>query len=210
MCNRSTLTGMYFNGSGPASNWNVFIYTDSASLPGTQIFSATNQPVSVVGTTFTVNLPTPAVLAAGTYWIEIQANMTFATQGEWGWTDRTVQSNSPAAWQNPGGGFGSVRLGCQSWRSAFPLQAALTRCTGSTEPRAVGTGTPVTYTNGDTCRVHVPIRQAPAKARSRLATPTQATIAMIAPLLLASRSRSAFTGRPLTVRTSPQTAAWTS
>ena len=37
--------------------------------------------------------------------------MDFATQGEWGWTDRTVQSNSPAAWQNPGGGFGV----CPTW-----------------------------------------------------------------------------------------------
>ena len=49
--------GIYFNGPGPATNWNVFIYTDNATLPGTQVFSATNQPVSVVGTTFTVNLP---------------------------------------------------------------------------------------------------------------------------------------------------------
>ena len=51
------------------------------------------------------------MLTEGTYWIEIQANMDFATQGEWGWTDRTVQSNSPAAWQNPGGGFGV----CPTW-----------------------------------------------------------------------------------------------
>jgi hypothetical protein len=51
------------------------------------------------------------VLTEGTYWIEIQPNMTFATQGEWGWTDRTVQSNSAAAWQNPGGGFGV----CMTW-----------------------------------------------------------------------------------------------
>jgi hypothetical protein len=31
--------------------------------------------------------------------------------GEWGWTDRTVQSNDVAAWQNPGGGF----LVCPNW-----------------------------------------------------------------------------------------------
>ena len=98
--------GQYFNGAGPATNWNVFIYADSATLPGTQVFSAINQPVTQVGTTFTVNLPVAAVLTAGTYWIEIQANMTFGTQGEWGWTDRTVQSNSGAAFQNAGGGFG--------------------------------------------------------------------------------------------------------
>src|SRR6266481_5086873 len=103
--------GVYFNGSGPANDWNVFIYADNAGLPGTQVYSTLHQPVSVSGTTFTVNLSPAAVLSAGTYWIEIQANLTFATEGQWGWTDRTVQSNSPAAWQNPGGGFGV----CTSW-----------------------------------------------------------------------------------------------
>src|SRR6266481_3706898 len=103
--------GVYFNGFGPANDWNVFIYADNAGLPGTQVYSTLHQPVSVSGTTFTVNLSPAAVLSAGTYWIEIQANLTFATEGQWGWTDRTVQSNSPAAWQNPGGGFGV----CTSW-----------------------------------------------------------------------------------------------
>ena len=103
--------GVYFNGSGPATDWNVFIYTDSGGLPGTQIFSATNIPIVQVGTTFSANLTPAAVLTEGTYWIELQANMTFATQGEWGWSDRTVQSGNSAAWQNPGGGLGV----CPSW-----------------------------------------------------------------------------------------------
>src|SRR6476620_7133425 len=97
--------GVYFNGSGPATNWNVFIYANSGVLPGAQVYSTLNQPVTQVGTTFTVNLTPAAVLPAGTYWIEIQANMTFGTQGEWGWTDRTVLSNSGAAFRNAGGGF---------------------------------------------------------------------------------------------------------
>ena len=103
--------GVYFNGTGPATNWNVRIYANSGVLPGAQVYATLNQPVTQVGTTFTVNLTPAAVLPAGTYWIEIQANLTFATQGEWGWTDRTVLSNSPAAWQNPGGGFGV----CPTW-----------------------------------------------------------------------------------------------
>ena len=41
----------------------------------------------------------------------VEANMNFTSQGEWGWTDRTVQSGDPAAWQNPGGGFGI----CPTW-----------------------------------------------------------------------------------------------
>src|SRR6266545_838742 len=103
--------GVYFNGPGPANSWNVFIYTDSSTLPGTQVYSILNTTVTQVGTTFTVNLIPAAVLAAGTYWIEIQANMTFVPNGEWGWTDRTVQANNGAAWQNPGGGFGI----CPTW-----------------------------------------------------------------------------------------------
>ena len=95
--------GVYFNGTGPATDWNVFIYTDNGGIPGTQVYSTLHQPVTQVGTTFTVNLAPAAVLASGNYWIEIQANMTFGTQGEWGWTDRTVsrfslqRSKTPAA-----------------------------------------------------------------------------------------------------------------
>jgi Kelch motif len=103
--------GVYFNGPGPAASFNVFFYADNAGLPGTQVYAAANQTFTQNGSTFTVTLPTAAVLSAGTYWVEIQGNMTFNPNGEWGWTDRTVQSNSPAAWQNPGGGFGF----CPTW-----------------------------------------------------------------------------------------------
>ncbi len=103
--------GVYFPLSGPANSFNVFFYANNAGLPGTQIYSAMNQPFSVVGSTFTVNLPSMAVLTAGTYWVEIQANMTFNPNGAWGWRDRTVQSNQGAAWRNPGGGFGV----CPTW-----------------------------------------------------------------------------------------------
>ena len=96
--------GTYF--FGPAACFNVIFYADNAGLPGAQVYSAMNQPFSVVGSTFTVNLPTMAILTEGTYWVEIQANMTFVPNGVWLWTDRTVQSNQGAAWQNPGGGFG--------------------------------------------------------------------------------------------------------
>jgi len=104
--------GTYFNGSGPANSFNVFIYVDSGGLPGTQVYSTLNQTWTQTGTTFTVDLSPAAVLTPGTYWIEIQANMTFSVGGQWGWTDRTVLSNSPAAWQNPGGGFGTP---CTTW-----------------------------------------------------------------------------------------------
>ena len=111
MCSRSTPMGYTSMAPDlPPAGMCLFIPT-AESLPGTQVYSTLNQAVTQVGTTFTVNLAPAAVLAAGTYWIEIQANMTFGTQGEWGWTDRTVLSNNPAAFQNPGGGFGV----CMTW-----------------------------------------------------------------------------------------------
>ncbi len=103
--------GVYFNGSGPAIDWNVFFYADNAGFPGARVYSAIHQPDVQNGSTFTINLPTPALLNPGTYWVEIQANMTYGTQGEWGWSNRTVTANNPAAWQNPGGGLEV----CPSW-----------------------------------------------------------------------------------------------
>jgi len=103
--------GVYFNGPGPAIDWNVFFYADNAGFPGAQVYSATHQPVQEGGSTFTLNLATPAVLTAGTYWVEIQANMTYGTQGQWGWTNRTVTSYNAAVWRNPGGSLGS----CRAW-----------------------------------------------------------------------------------------------
>ena len=102
--------GVYL-GSGPANSFNVFFYADNGGLPGTQVYSAMNQSFSVAGSTFSVSLPSVAVLTQGTYWVEIQANMTFLPNGVWIWRDRTVQSNQGAAWQNPGGGFGT----CPTW-----------------------------------------------------------------------------------------------
>src|SRR4029077_12391338 len=104
--------GVYFNGPGPAASFNVFIYQNSGGLPGTQVYSATGQTFVNSSGVFQVTLAVPAVLTAGTYWVSVQARMDFTPFGEWGWTDRTVQANSPAAWQNPGGGFG---VGCLTW-----------------------------------------------------------------------------------------------
>jgi len=103
--------GAYFVGAGPATDWNVLFYVDNAGFPGAQAYNTTHQPVHQNSRTFTINLPTPAMLSPGTYWVEIQANMTYGTQGEWGWTNRTVTSYNAAVWQNPGRGLGF----CPSW-----------------------------------------------------------------------------------------------
>jgi len=99
------LRGLYFNGPGPAASMNVYFYTNGGTLPATPVYTATNLAFSVTGEDFSVPLTVPAVLSAGTYWVSVQARLDFTPGGEFGWYDRTVQSNSPAAFRNPGGGF---------------------------------------------------------------------------------------------------------
>jgi hypothetical protein len=99
--------GRYFNGSGPAFSFNVFVYADSATFPGAVVYSAPNQPFIQVGPvdrrTVTVNLSLPATIPAGTYWLEVQANSSIR-HGIWSWSERTVQSGNGAVERNLGGG----------------------------------------------------------------------------------------------------------
>ena len=99
--------GIYFNGPGPAASVNVTFYFDSANFPGAVVSGGTFNNLSMSDTagSFTIPLPTSLVLTAGTYWVSVQANIDFNPFGEWAWSDRTAGSNSPAVWQNPGGGF---------------------------------------------------------------------------------------------------------
>ena len=108
------VSGAYWNGSpgGPSLQANVYFYQDASGLPGTQVYSALGVPSGEAGGDFTIALSTPAVLPAGTYWVSVQARMDAASGGQWGWTERTVQSNSASAWRNPGDGFAS---GCTNW-----------------------------------------------------------------------------------------------
>ena len=150
--------GQPFNCSGSCvpDNFNVFFYTDSGSLPGTQVYSATAQSFSIAGSTYTITLAVPAVLTEGTYWVSVQAHEVFTGGGQWGWTDRSVQSNSPAAWQNPGGGFGVCPTWAQKLAVCIPTAGGpdnVFRLNGTTggggTPTPTPTGTPAgcgTYT----------------------------------------------------------------
>ena len=106
---RSTSAGHYFNGTGPMTSANVNFYSDASGLPGSQV--ATRPGLTVVDSagSLTIAIPSAVTLASGHYWVSVQANVDLAVGGQWGWTDRTVGSNSDAAWQNPGGGFGRPR-----------------------------------------------------------------------------------------------------
>ena len=71
--------GAYFNGPGPANSFNVFFYYDNGGFPGMQVWSGTFLDDWLQnGSTFTITLPQfgRPILYPGTYWVEIQANMT--------------------------------------------------------------------------------------------------------------------------------------
>jgi hypothetical protein len=107
------VSGAYFNGAGPADSFHVFIYQDAGGAPGTNVYTGLGQAYSTANDIdFVITLSPAAVLTAGTYWVSVQVRMDFGVGGQWGWNDRTVQSGGPAAWQNPGGGFGTP---CSTW-----------------------------------------------------------------------------------------------
>lgn len=108
------VTGVYFNGSGPAASETVTFYADSSGVPGAPLKGGV---FTVTGTdssgTFSITLPKKGMfLKAGHYWVGVAANLDFSTGGEWGWEGNTSIKNYDAMWENPGGGFGTS---CTSW-----------------------------------------------------------------------------------------------
>lgn len=151
--------GIYFNGAGPMASANVWFYADAGGLPGAQVYEALAVvPTSDSAGSIALDLPTPAVLPPGTYWVSVQANLDFAVGGQWGWTENTVQTNSESAWQNPLDGFVT---GCTTWSARVStcgvggpdpdLSFALS---GSTYPSATVCSTPgVAIPDNDTTGV---------------------------------------------------------
>ena len=105
--------GEYSDGGGPASSFNVYLYSNAAgNLPGTLIAAFLNLAYTGTPPDFTISLPSPFFIEAGTYWVSVQARQDFNPNGQWFWHNRTVQSNAGAAWENPGDGYGT---GCITW-----------------------------------------------------------------------------------------------
>ena len=104
---------------GSLASVNVYIYRDNGLIPGEKVYTAELETITT-GTSvgsfvrmYTINLSTPAVLPAGTYWISVQVNMDISA-GDWLWNERVVQNGDPFAFRNPGGAWGE---GCTSWCS---------------------------------------------------------------------------------------------
>ncbi len=120
--NQVDAAGQYFNGTGPMVSANVTFYSDAGGLPGSQVATRPNMSVVDSGGSIVIALPSAVTLGSGHYWVSVQANMDFGVGGQWGFEDRTVQSNAEAAWQNPGGGFGV----CPTWGGRATARAGST------------------------------------------------------------------------------------
>jgi predicted cupin superfamily sugar epimerase len=95
------------------TSFNVFLYNDSSTLPGSLAASYSNLSY-VFDTTngeYSIAVP-PTSLGTGTYWVSVQADTT-VEGNRWTWTARLFPAvNNGAAWRNPGNGFSS---GCTDW-----------------------------------------------------------------------------------------------
>ena len=106
--------GVYFNGTGPAASFNVsFLHEQRGTFPARWSRPASPRhtcrgaaPLASPSARQSLSVPGRTGSRSGRGWTLLG--------GQWGWTDRTVQSNGSAAWQNPGGGFGVCPLGSKT------------------------------------------------------------------------------------------------
>jgi hypothetical protein len=109
------VTGVYFNGAGPASSENVTFYKDRKGLPGAVLHDFPGLVGSDSGTgSFNIRVTGngKGICCHHQVWLSVQANMDFSVGGEWGWENQTTVVGSPAAWENPGDGFAT---GCTAY-----------------------------------------------------------------------------------------------
>jgi subtilisin-like proprotein convertase family protein len=135
--------GAYYNGPGPATSVHVTFYDDAGGLPGSIVpgcdYPAVGSFTDSPSGTLTTTLSPACTLSPGTKWVSVQVNMSFTLGGQWGWTERDVQTGNPAVWRNPGDAFGSgclvytPRVVCAGDPTApdhsFRLEGTLAGCT---------------------------------------------------------------------------------
>jgi hypothetical protein len=82
---------------------NVFLYANSGTLPGTQLFSQSGPATG--GPNYSIPVSGAPALIPGTYWVSVQqAGAADNSLDIWYWGNRSTQSGNPAAYRNPGGG----------------------------------------------------------------------------------------------------------
>ena len=114
-CRRPILNidGSYGEGAGVADSFNVTIYRATKHGPGKVERHLVGLSYSDPCGTGCAQIVLHRKLAAGHWWLSVQANLSFSqtgTQWQW-WTNLTVR-HTAARWKNPGDGFGT---GCTTY-----------------------------------------------------------------------------------------------
>src|SRR4029453_14125160 len=156
-----------YDSSGPAASFHVFFYENGAGdLPGVLVEARLENPYTG-SNDFVITLTEPVPLPEGHYWVSVQARQDITQAGFWLWHNRTVQSNSGAAWQNPGNGFGTD---CISWIRKITC-AALEETSPDQVFRLVGVSKAATPTPTPTPSV----TPTPTATATAIPTPTDTT-----------------------------------
>jgi hypothetical protein len=109
------VTGVYYNGFGPADSEHVRFYMDDGGRPGAILADRPNLAGTDLGGSFDILLGSDVVLTEGTYWVGVRVNMDLGSGGQWGWEIRTAQGGANASmWKNRKNGFGT---GCTDWET---------------------------------------------------------------------------------------------
>jgi hypothetical protein len=178
-----------YDSAGPAASFHVFFYQNGAGdLPGTLVASRLENPYTG-SNDFVITLTEPIIVPEGHYWVSVQARQDITQAGFWLWHNRTVQSNSGAAWQNPGNGFGTGcvvwvrRTACAQLAQTAPDQVfRLIGTAGGGTPTPTPTPTPtVTPTATPTVTATVTPTGTPTATPTPSVTPTSTATATVTP-----------------------------
>lgn len=121
--------GIYITDGSTPVDLDVLFYADAAGVPGATLCSYTLTTWLDNNGDFTIDLPTPCALPAGTHWFTVSATMACATNpcNQWFWETHT-QVGQPAVMIDPNNIYG---LGCTTWTT-------FSACTGFAVNNGVG------------------------------------------------------------------------
>jgi hypothetical protein len=105
------VTGLYYNGTGPADSESVTIYKATAQgKVGKVVASYPEQHGSDNDGAFRISIPSTR-LGPGTYYVSVVINMSFTVGGEWHWENMLEVHGYPPEWENPDGSGP-----CRTWK----------------------------------------------------------------------------------------------
>lgn len=105
------VSGVYFDGTGPATSEDVIFYKNAKSgEPGNAVKKGTFKTLAGTGGPgFALKLPGKGVvLKAGHYWVSVVANVNYSSGGEWGWFEDANVQNDSAVYRDAGSGWQSL------------------------------------------------------------------------------------------------------